>query len=139
MSHRFTIWEAEQLLPQVREWMREAVTLKSQFDEAQHTLEEFSRHIMLMGGTIVDRSGPVEAKKRRQSAGEHLQSLLESIQETGCVVKDLDSGLVDFPTVFHGEEVYLCWKLGEASITFWHGVHEGFAGRKPIDQDFLDH
>jgi hypothetical protein len=54
-------------------------------------------------------------------------------------VKDLDTGLVDFPTLFRGQEVYLCWKLGEASIEFWHSVDEGFRGRKAIDRDFRDH
>jgi hypothetical protein len=57
----------------------------------------------------------------------------------GVLVKDLDTGLVDFPTLFRGVEVYLCWKLGENGIEFWHGVEEGFRGRKSIDQDFLDH
>jgi hypothetical protein len=41
--------------------------------------------------------------------------------------------------LLHGEEVYLCWKLGESAIHFWHGVHEGFRGRKPIDQEFIEH
>ncbi len=54
-------------------------------------------------------------------------------------MKDLDIGLVDFPTLFQGEEVYLCWKLGEAGIRFWHGIDEGFRGRKPIDAEFLEH
>jgi hypothetical protein len=54
-------------------------------------------------------------------------------------VKDLDIGLVDFPTVFRGVEVCLCWKLGEPRIGYWHGAEEGFRGRKPIDQDFLAH
>ena len=61
------------------------------------------------------------------------------MQAIGCVVKDLDIGLIDFPTEFRGEEVYLCWKLGEPRIEFWHGVEEGFRGRKAIDQDFRDH
>ena len=59
---------------------------------------------------------------------------MNKIQETGCVVKDLDEGLVDFPSLIEGEEVYLCWKLGEEHIDFWHGVDEGFAGRKPLDE-----
>jgi hypothetical protein len=139
MARRFTIWEAEQMLPQVRDWMREAVALKAQFDQAQHTLDAFTQRIMLMGGMVVDRRDAVEARKRRQSAGEQLHALLESIQETGCLVKDLDTGLVDFPTLFRGEEVYLCWKLDEPAIGFWHGVRDGFAGRQPIDQDFVDH
>ncbi len=64
--------------------------------------------------------------------------MIERFQDAGCLVKDLEKGLVDFPTLFRGEEVYLCWKLGEESIQFWHGTHEGFAGRKPIDQAFLE-
>ena len=54
------------------------------------------------------------------------------------LVKDLDSGLIDFPTLFRGDEVYLCWKLGESGIGFWHKIEDGFPGRKPIDQDFKD-
>jgi hypothetical protein len=139
MSKRFTLWEAEGLLPQIREWMREAVGLKAEFDEAQQVLQALNERIMVMGGIIVDRKRVVEAKARRQSAGEQIQAILENLHESGCLVKDLDTGLVDFPTLFRGQEVYLCWKLGEPAIRFWHGVQEGFAGRKPVDQDFLDH
>lgn len=139
MSKRFTLWEAERLLPQIREWVREAVALKSQYDEARHAMDSLSERIMLMGGIIVDRKHAVQTKARRESVGEQLQAILESLDESGCLVKDLDTGLVDFPTLFRGQEVYLCWKLGEPGISFWHGVQEGFAGRKPVDQDFLDH
>ena len=54
------------------------------------------------------------------------------------VVKDLDVGLVDFPTFYRGEEVYLCWRMDESDIDHWHGVHEGFAGRKEIDRHFVE-
>jgi hypothetical protein len=67
-----------------------------------------------------------------------LRRALEQAQETGGLVKDLDTGLVDFPTMYRGVEVCLCWKLGEGAIGYWHGVDEGFRGRKPIDQDFRD-
>ena len=70
MSKCFTVWEAEQLLPQIREWIREAMALKAKFDEAQHSMDSFSQRIMLMGGTVVDRRDAVEVKKRRQSSGE---------------------------------------------------------------------
>ncbi len=53
--------------------------------------------------------------------------------ETGCLVKDLDSGLLDFPAIIDNKEVYLCWRLGEDRIRFYHGQREGFAGRKPLD------
>ena len=63
---------------------------------------------------------------------------MERIDELGVQVKDLETGLVDFPTLFRGEEVYLCWRMDEADIDHWHGVHEGFDGRKAIDRAFLD-
>jgi len=63
-----------------------------------------------------------------------VKDALAEIDATGVQVKDLDIGLLDFPCVVEGETVLLCWKLGEPAITHWHGVHEGFAGRKPIDE-----
>ncbi len=99
----------------------------------------FSRRVTMLGGVLVDHSKLRKQKDRRESLALRLQTALEEIHEYGCVVKDLDIGLIDFPTQFHGEEVYLCWKLGESGIQFWHGVQEGFRGRKPIDQEFLAH
>jgi hypothetical protein len=80
----------------------------------------------------------LNSRSRRDAAGAMLKNSIEAVQETGCLVKDLDIGLVDFPTLFRGVEVYLCWKLGEPGIEFWHGIEEGFRGRKPIDREFLD-
>jgi hypothetical protein len=60
----------------------------------------------------------------------------ERLEELGVIVKDADRGLVDFPALReNGEEVLLCWQVGEEEIAFWHGVEEGFAGRKPLDAD----
>jgi hypothetical protein len=50
----------------------------------------------------------------------------------GCLLRDIDLGIVDFPSIHDGKEVYLCWKLGEESVGFWHEVDAGFAARKPI-------
>jgi hypothetical protein len=88
---------------------------------------------------MVDRDRALEARARRDDAAARLRECIEAVLETGCLVKDLDIGLVDFPTLLRGVEVYLCWKLGESGIAYWHGVDEGFRGRKAIDQDFLDH
>jgi hypothetical protein len=63
--------------------------------------------------------------------------MFENFEEIGCVVKDLDIGLIDFPALYRGKEVYLCWRLGEPDIDFWHPTDEGFAGRRPIDGEFL--
>ena len=139
MSKRFTLWEAERMLQQVREWMREAVAMKSQYDDAERAVQTLTMRITMMGGIVVNRERAAEDIARRDAAGQRLRAVLENFEQSGVLVKDLDKGLVDFPTLFRGEEVYLCWKVDEASIQFWHGTHEGFAGRKAIDQDFLDH
>lgn len=65
---------------------------------------------------------------------ERLDDLVHQIMDTGAVVKDLDNGLVDFPALREGHEVYLCWQQGEEHIDFWHEKEAGFAGRQPIEQ-----
>jgi hypothetical protein len=137
MSKRFTHAEAQSLLPEVGRLLTEALSAKSEYQEAEKAIQEMSERVMLMGGVMVDRDKALAARSRRDAAATRLKTSVEAVQETGCVVKDLDIGLVDFPTLFKGVEVYLCWKLGEPAIEFWHGVDEGFRGRKPIDQDFL--
>ena len=58
-----------------------------------------------------------------------------AIHERGAIVKDLGTGLIDFPARLHGEEVLLCWRLGEDRVEHWHGLEEGFAGRKQLDPE----
>jgi hypothetical protein len=139
MSKRFTLEEAQSLLPQIEKLMREAVAVKSEYGEAEASMESLTQKITALGGVLVNQDQALEIRTRRDRTAGTLKKALESIQEFGCVVKDLDIGLVDFPTLFRGEEVYLCWRMGERAIGFWHGIHEGFAGRKQIDQDFLEH
>ena len=138
MPRRFSLREAESLLPQVSSLMQEAVSLKAQCQEAENKIEALSQKVMLYGGVIVDRGRAKAVRQHRDDTLEKLKAVVEQIHETGCLVKDLDKGLVDFPTLFRGEEVYLCWKMDEPGISFWHGVEEGFAGRKQIDQEFLE-
>jgi hypothetical protein len=139
MPKRFTLAEATSLIPQVEGLLRTAISANSEYAEAERVIQEFSDHIMMMGGITVDRHRAIEARNRRETAAAAVRTAIESVQEIGCVVKDLDIGLIDFPTLFRGQEVYLCWKLDEPAIEFWHGVDEGFRGRKAIDQDFRDH
>jgi hypothetical protein len=139
MAKRFTLAEAQSLIPQVDRLLREALEAKSEYQEAEKAVRDFSEHVMMMGGVVVDRDRALADREHRDEAAARLRERIEAVLETGCLVKDLDIGLVDFPTLFRGVEVYLCWKLGENGISFWHGVDEGFRGRKAIDQDFLDH
>jgi hypothetical protein len=139
MAKRFTLVEAQSLIPEVESLLRQALDAKGGYQDAEQVIHRFSEHVMMMGGVMVDRERALESRARRDEAASRLRNRIEAVLETGCLVKDLEIGLVDFPTLFRGVEVYLCWKLGESGITFWHGVDEGFRGRKPIDQDFLDH
>jgi hypothetical protein len=138
MSQRFTLAEAERLIPLLERLLREAVTMKAEYDGAGEILQALNQRVAMMGGMTVNRNHAVEARGRREVAGTRLRRALEQVQETGGLVKDLDTGLVDFPTMYRGVEVCLCWKLGEPAIEYWHGADEGFRGRKPIDQDFRD-
>lgn len=138
MAKRFTLDEAQRLLPEVERLLRSAIDARESYQKAEHAIQAMNERIMLRGGVIVDREKALEAKTRREQSAAVLRNAIESVHSMGCLVKDLDTGLVDFPTTFRGVEVYLCWKLGERGIEFWHGVDEGFRGRKPIDQDFLD-
>jgi len=138
MPRYFTLGEAQALVPMLEERLRRAISLKDSLAEAAGELQAESERIRMAGGALVDREKLLETVSRRDTAAAHLRDVLESIQESGCLVKDLDIGLLDFPAMFRGEEVCLCWKLGEPEIRFWHGLSEGFRGRKPIDQEFLD-
>ena len=138
MPKRFTLAEAEHLLPEIEKLIREAVSLKAQYVEAEQALQAISQRVTMQGGMMVDRDVVLRGRAARDKHGERLKAAIEEIQEFGCLIKDLDIGLIDFPTLFRGREVYLCWKMGEAGIRFWHGVDEGFAGRKPIDPEFLE-
>jgi|ERR1017187_4241452 hypothetical protein len=139
MARRFTLAEAQSLIPEVTRLLLGVVSLKGAYQEAEQAIQTWARRITMMGGVTVDRNQAIDARQRRDTSAANLRSAIEQVQAIGCVVKDLDIGLVDFPTEFRGEEVYLCWKLGEPKIEFWHGVEEGFRGRKAIDQDFRDH
>lgn len=136
MPKRFTLAEAQSLIPEVDRLLREAVAGKLEYQEAEQSIRAFTEKVMMTGGMLVHREDAVSAKNRRELAAAGLRNTIEQIQELGCLVKDLDTGLVDFPTLYKGEEVYLCWKLGEPGIAFWHSTTEGFAGRKAIDDDF---
>ena len=137
MPRYFSLEQAEKLLPEVEGAMRRAIGLKQQYQRLEAEWEKFSRRIQMAGGARVNHSAALEMKGSKEEAARGLKGCVEDIHKFGCLVKDLDTGLIDFPTLFQEREVYLCWKLGEAGIQFWHGVDEGFRGRKPIDAEFL--
>jgi len=139
MAKRFTLVEAQSLIPEVERLLREALEARTGYQEAEQAIQQFAEHVMMMGGVMVDRGRVYDARARREEAGARMRGRVDAVLELGCEIKSLDEGLVDFPTVYRGEEVCLCWKLGERGIGFWHSTEEGYQGRKPIDQEFVDH
>jgi hypothetical protein len=91
----------------------------------------------MAGGSRVDPGPFLAMRSRRDTSAAALKDAFELMEDMGVLVKDLDIGLIDFLTRYHGREVCLCWKLGEDRIAFWHGMEEGFRGRKAIDQEFV--
>ena len=71
-------------------------------------------------------------QEKRYFTVEAFQTTVENIEQLGCHLKGLDPGLVDFPHLRDGKEVYLCWRYGEPEITYWHDIEGGFSGRKPL-------
>ncbi|HTP86409.1 MAG TPA: DUF2203 domain-containing protein [Bryobacteraceae bacterium] len=137
MSRLFTFEDAVKMLPRVRETVRQAVDLRSDYQAAEEEMNTVQQRIAMLGGALVDADRILQIRARREASGRLLRQTLESLEELGCLIKDLDVGLVDFPARYRGREVYLCWKLGESEIGWWHGTEEGFAGRKLIDKEFL--
>lgn len=138
MPRYFTLDQARAALPAVERCIRDACGAKAKYDEADGVLQALSQRIMFAGGMAVDTSAAENWKNQRDSNARTLKSSMEKLEEIGVQVKDLEVGLVDFPTLLRGEEVLLCWRMDEDDIEHWHSVHEGFAGRKVIDRDFLD-
>ena len=138
MDRRFTLRQAEALLPAVAEQMAQAVHLKDELQKTTSHIETVTHQVAMSGGMRLDRSEFLAHRGKQEAVAKRLRELIREIHDHGCQVKDLDNGLLDFPTWYRGEEVLLCWKLGEASIEYWHGAQEGFRGRRKIDQDFLE-
>ena len=110
----YTPDRADEVLPEVREIVRRVVTIKAEADEAKDD-DEMSRAMKKL---------EVEVRK---------------LEEMGCVLRDIGIGLLDFPAVRLGERVWLCWKLDDEHVRFWHTRHEGYGGRKPVEsKEFYD-
>ena len=139
MPRYFTLREARAALPAVRRDIRDAVQAKGRYQEADGALHDLGQRILMRGGIMVDTVAAEAWKNQRESGAQTLKSTLGRIEDLGVLVKDLDVGLIDFPTRYRGQEVYLCWRMDEDDIDFWHGTQEGFAGRKLIDSEFLSH
>jgi hypothetical protein len=123
-ERHFTREEASALLPRLKEMLRELRSSKDQLTdtEAHEALSE-----------AAPGNGGGEEGKQVGVAFLEVRRLLGAIEESGIVLRDIDRGLVDFPAVIDGREVYLCWELGEDDVAYWHDLDSGYRGREPLD------
>ena len=133
----FDLEEAERLLPQVELWLRSAIEAKEEIEKIDLDYVSLVRQVASSGGRQIDIGHAIRQKAEKEERLARFGMAVQEIENSGCLLKDLDIGLVDFPCEIDGREVYLCWKLDEPSIAFWHHPEDGFAGRKPIDATFL--
>jgi len=125
MTHYFTLETATAALEQIRPWMDEIQVIRQDIlrnqPEAWPVIEKAAGN----GGS--------RAASALAQSFDRLDKLIHKILDTGAIVKDINTGLLDFPCIRDGHEVYLCWRLGELRIEYWHEVDDGFAGRQPLD------
>ena len=134
MPRHFTPSEANDELTEIRPLAEELVSHRREQQRLQSERLELAAKIAGNGGGIDTQAMAAleEAEERERIA---VARCVNEIHGRGAIVKDLDEGLVDFPALRHGEEILLCWRLGEDEVAHWHGLEEGFAGRKQLDPE----
>jgi len=121
----FTLQEANETLDLIRPWMDEVQAIRQKVLKNQ---PEAWPAIQKSAG-----NGGNRALSNMVQDFEKFDALIHRIQATDVLIKDINLGLLDFPALKDGREVYLCWQYGEGEIAFWHEIEEGFAGRQSID------
>jgi hypothetical protein len=133
MRH-FTPEEANAELEHVRPLVERLVSTRAEHTAALERQETLEQKIRGNGGGIPP-ADLAEATAEVDAIARRLARIVDEINDHGAEVKDLDTGLIDFPALRRGETVLLCWQLGEDEIAFWHRVDDGFAGRRPLPLD----
>ncbi len=124
MERYFTLQEANAALETVRPWVAEILDIRAAILDSRPEVWPVIEKSMGNGGS--------RAASRLVVGFELLEALVQRIQELGVLIKDVNTGLLDFPSLRDGKLVYLCWRYGEDDIRFWHEVDSGFAGRQAI-------
>jgi hypothetical protein len=135
MARYFTLDEVNRLVPQVAAGFTRVLQLRTQIRPVYKRLEEagFAPERSDFEVAIDGAAGDVLRDRAAfKSLVEMLNEEVEAIGETGAVIKDLDSGLCDWLACRRGKDIWLCWRIGEAKIDFWHELETGFSGRRPV-------
>ncbi|MEY2411754.1 MAG: hypothetical protein QOD84_360 [Acidobacteriaceae bacterium] len=130
----FTVEEAQSLLPVLESLLRTSIDGKQFIESVDAEFQELAHQVFLSGGLLVNVVHMARRKAEREKTIQRVKDAMAEIDAIGVQVKDLETGLLDFPCKVEGRTILLCWKLGEQGITHWHTTSDGFAGRKPIDE-----
>jgi len=128
----FTPAEVDELIPRLSELMERGIDRYRQAKDLERRLREEQGEIRVSGGGHIDQRDWKARAERLDGLGIEVRAVLREIAGLGGATKDLEVGLVDFPGRVDGETVNLCWKYGETTVAFWHGLDEGFAQRKAL-------
>jgi len=120
----YTREEARALLPEIRRWL-------ARLNQLRKDVEKFERRLSQMAVQHTDIGGETVNDWIRALAD--MQQILVEFQRRQIFIKDLDRGLIDFPAIIGGREVFLCWEADEDDVEFWHDLESGFAGRERLD------
>ncbi len=129
----FTVEEANELLPVLTELVHNLQGKRDQAVEIEVRIDALEL-VTNSGDDSSARELEKLVEKHRQVVAEFYK-IVDEIQSHGCILKDIDLGLIDFYGVVEGRIVCLCWRLGEEQISFWHDVKEGYANRQSLDEN----
>ena len=133
MSRRFTVEEANRTLPLVRRIVEDIVAEYARWREMVHEYE-----LAASSSTVDHPNAAAEHFQRAaQASAEEIERFVSELEALGVSFKGFDLGLVDFPAEIEGREVFLCWRLGEPAVQYWHETDAGFAGRQPLSTPAL--
>jgi len=124
MTRHFSVEEANAILPRVRSIVEAVLAARQRIIDVQPEVWPVLEKAVGNGGSQ-KAGGLVEDFKK-------IERGIQAIQDLGIVVKDINTGLVDFPALRGGREVFLCWRYGEPAVAFWHDLHTGFDGRQAL-------
>ncbi len=122
----FTVEEANRLIPMLEQKL-------SELREFREELEELGAELTPLFEVIRHNGGHRKTPQFLELTGK-FRDAIEEIQSYGCTIKDINPGLIDFPHLREGREVYLCWRSGEEAVLYWHEVDAGFAGRQLVEE-----
>ena len=132
----FTLDEAQALLPVLESLLKRAIEGKRAAEAVETELSELARRIYISGGMKVDTTKVAKMRADMEAQLQQVRETIAEIDAIGVQVKDLETGLLDFPFRLEDEVVLLCWQLGETSIEHWHTADAGYKGRQPVDERF---